>query len=50
MGSQLFERGTEADSGQDGNRTIAGPLGAKHAPVTQHCHLGRAVDLFVQWA
>jgi hypothetical protein len=25
--------GTEAYSGPDGNRTIAGPLGAKYAPV-----------------
>jgi hypothetical protein len=48
MGPQLFDGGTEADSGPDGNRTIAGPLGAKHAPVERHCHLGRIVDLFVQ--
>jgi hypothetical protein len=38
----------EADSGPDGNRTIAGPLGAKHAPVARHCHLEQVVDLFVQ--
>jgi hypothetical protein len=43
-----FDGGTEANSGPDGNRTIAGPLGAKHAPVARHCHLGRVVDLFVQ--
>jgi hypothetical protein len=36
IGPPLFDRGTEADSGPDGNRTIAGPLGAKHAPVTRH--------------
>jgi hypothetical protein len=29
MGPPRFDRGTEADSGPDGNRTIAGPLGAK---------------------
>jgi hypothetical protein len=45
----LFDGGTEADSGPDGNRTISGPLGAKHAPMTRHYHLGRVVDLFVQW-
>jgi hypothetical protein len=50
MGPPLFDGGTEADSGPDGNQTIAGPLGAKHAPVAQHCHLGRVVDLFVEWA
>jgi hypothetical protein len=44
----LFDGGTEADSGPDGNRTIAGPLGAKHKPVAKHCHLGRVVDLLVQ--
>jgi hypothetical protein len=43
-----FDGGTEADSGPDGNRTIAGLLRAKHAPVARHCHLGRVVDLFVQ--
>jgi hypothetical protein len=43
-GSPTFDGGTEADSGPDGNRTIAGPLGAKHAPVARHCHLGRAVN------
>jgi hypothetical protein len=50
MDPPRFDGGTEADSGPDGNRTIAGPLGAKHAPVAvaQHCHLGRVVDLFVQ--
>jgi hypothetical protein len=48
MGLPLFDGGTEADLDQDGNRTIAGPLGAKHAPVAQHCHLGRVVDLVVQ--
>jgi hypothetical protein len=47
MSSPLSDGGTEADSGPDGNRTIAGPLGAKHAPVAQHCHLGRVVDLFI---
>jgi hypothetical protein len=49
-GSPTFSSGTEADSGPDGNRTIAGPLGAKHAPVAvaRHCHLGRVVNLFVQ--
>jgi hypothetical protein len=46
--SPTFDGGTEADSGPDGNRTIAGPLGAKHAPVARHYHLGRVVDLFVQ--
>jgi hypothetical protein len=48
MGTPLFDGGTEADSGPNGNRTTAGPLGAKHAPVAQHCHLGQVVDLFVQ--
>jgi hypothetical protein len=48
MGSRLFDGGTEADSGPDGNQNIAGPLGAKHAPVARHCHLGRVVDLCVQ--
>jgi hypothetical protein len=47
-GSPTFDGGTEADSGPDGNRTIARALGAKHAPVARHCHLGRVVDLFVQ--
>jgi hypothetical protein len=47
-GSPTFDGGTEADSGTDGNQIIAGPLGAKHAPVARHCHLGRVVDLFVQ--
>jgi hypothetical protein len=47
-GSPTFDGGTEADWGPDGNRTIAGPLGAKHTPVARHCHLGRVVDLFVQ--
>jgi hypothetical protein len=37
-GSRIFNGGTEVDSGPDGNRTIAGPLGAKHAPVARHCH------------
>jgi hypothetical protein len=35
---------SEADSGPDGNRIIADPLGAKHAPVARHCHLGGVVD------
>jgi hypothetical protein len=48
MGTTLFDGGTEADLCPDGNRTITGPLDAKHAPVTRHCHLGRVVDLFVQ--
>jgi hypothetical protein len=48
MGPQLFDGGTEADSGPNISRTIAGPLGAKHAPVARHCPLGRVVDLFVQ--
>jgi hypothetical protein len=39
-GSPTFDRGIEADSGPDSNRTIAGPLGAKHVPVAQRCHLG----------
>jgi hypothetical protein len=43
-----FDSGTEVDSGPDGNRTIAGPLGAKHAPVARHCHLEQIVDLFIQ--
>jgi hypothetical protein len=47
-GSPTFDGEIEADSGSDGNRTIAGPLGAKHAPVARHCHLGRVVGLFVQ--
>jgi hypothetical protein len=47
-GSPTFDGGTEADSGPDGNRTIAGPLDAKHALVARHCQLGRVVDLFVQ--
>jgi hypothetical protein len=47
-GSPTFDDGTEADSGPDDNRTIAGPFGAKHVPVARHCHLGRVVDLFVQ--
>jgi hypothetical protein len=38
MGALLFDVGTEADSGPDDNRTIAGPLGVKHAPVERHCH------------
>jgi hypothetical protein len=48
MGPPIFDGGTEADSGPDGNRTIVDPLGAKHAPVTRHYHLGRVGDLFVQ--
>jgi hypothetical protein len=48
MGHQPFDGETEADLGSDGNRTIAGPLDAKHVPVARHCHLGRVVDLFVQ--
>jgi hypothetical protein len=48
MDPPLFDGGAEADSSPDGNRTIAGPLGAKHAPVARHCHLGRVMDLFVQ--
>jgi hypothetical protein len=47
-GSPTFDGGTEVESGPDGNRTIAGPLGAKHALMARHCHLGRVVDLFVQ--
>jgi hypothetical protein len=47
-GCPTFDGETEADSGPDGNQTIAGPLGAKHAPVARHCHLGRVVNLFVQ--
>jgi hypothetical protein len=47
-GSPSFDGGTETDSGPDGNRTIVGPLGAKHAPVARHCHRGRVMDLFVQ--
>jgi hypothetical protein len=47
-GSPTFDGGTGADSGPDGNRTITGPLGAKHAPMARHCHVGRVVDLFVQ--
>jgi hypothetical protein len=47
-GSPTFDPGTEADSGPDGNRTIADPLGAKHAPMARYCHLGLVVDLFVQ--
>jgi hypothetical protein len=47
-GPPLFDGGTEADSGPYGNRTIAGPLSAKCAPVARYCHLGRVVDLFVQ--
>jgi hypothetical protein len=48
MGPLLFDSGTEADSGPDGNLTIACPLGAKHVAVARHCHFGRVVDLFVQ--
>jgi hypothetical protein len=48
MGSPPFDGGTEADLRPDGNRTIAGHLGAKHAPVARHCHLGRVINLFVQ--
>jgi hypothetical protein len=47
-GPPTFDGGTEADSGPDGNRTIAGSLGVKHAPVARHCHFGRVMDLFVQ--
>jgi hypothetical protein len=47
-GFPTFDGGTEADSGPDGNRTIVDLLGAKHAPVARHCHLGRVVDLVVQ--
>jgi hypothetical protein len=43
-----FDGGTEADSSPNDNRTIAGPLGAKHAPMARQCHLGRVVNLFVQ--
>jgi hypothetical protein len=32
----LFDGGTEADSGPDGNRTIAGPLGAKQSMHQWH--------------
>jgi hypothetical protein len=38
-GSHTFDGGVEADSGSDGNRTISGPLGAKHASVARNCHL-----------
>jgi hypothetical protein len=48
MDPQLFDSRTEADSGPDGNRTLAGPRGAKRAPVTRHCHHGGVADLFVQ--
>jgi hypothetical protein len=48
MGPPRFDGGTKVDSGPNGNQTIAGPLGAKYAPVARHCHLGRVVDLFVQ--
>jgi hypothetical protein len=34
MGPPRFDGGIEADLGPDGNRTIADPFGAKHAPVT----------------
>jgi hypothetical protein len=47
-GSPTFDGGTKEDSGPDVNRIITGPLGAKHASVARHCHLGRVVDLFVQ--
>jgi hypothetical protein len=47
-GSPTFDDGIEADSAPDGNRTIAGPLDAKHAPVARDCHLGRVADLFGQ--
>jgi hypothetical protein len=50
MGPPLFDNEIEADSGPDGNRTIVGPLGAKHAPVARHYHLGRVMNLFIQWA
>jgi hypothetical protein len=39
MDPPLFDGGTEVDSDPDGNRTIAGRLGAKHAPVARHYHL-----------
>jgi hypothetical protein len=42
MGPPLFDGGTEADSSPDGNRTIAGPLGAKHAPVARIVTLGES--------
>jgi hypothetical protein len=48
LGPPVFDGGTEADSGPDGNRTIAGPLDAKNALVARHCHLGRVVGLFIQ--
>jgi hypothetical protein len=48
MGLPLLDGGTEADSCSDGNQTIAGPLGANHAPVAQHYHIERIMDLFVQ--
>jgi hypothetical protein len=35
-GSPTFDGGTEADSGPDGNRTIAGPLGAKQSTRQWH--------------
>jgi hypothetical protein len=36
MGRPLFDGGTEADSGPDGNRIIAGPLGAKQSTRQWH--------------
>jgi hypothetical protein len=48
MDPPLFDGGTKADSGPDGNRTIAGPLGARHPLVAWHRHLGRVMDLFIQ--
>jgi hypothetical protein len=48
MGPPLFDRGTEADSSSDGNRTLVGLFDARHAPVARHFHLGQVVDLFVQ--
>jgi hypothetical protein len=47
-GSHTFDGGIEADSGTDGNQTIADPLSAEHAPVARRCHLVPGVDLFVQ--
>jgi hypothetical protein len=48
MDIRLFDDGTGVNSAPDGNRIIAGPLGAKHARMAQHRHLGRVVYLFVQ--
>jgi hypothetical protein len=36
MGPPFFDGGTEADSGPDGNQTIASPLGAKQSTHQWH--------------